>query len=376
MEMKEGAMSTTKWPTRHSLADATVSDTQLLRAWGQFLGRVPWQFFVTLTFRFEVGRAPAVREAQQFCTHVGQATRSPVAWLLAPERHRSGSWHVHVLLVGVPGEIVGPVAMWRQRNGRVDVREVTDGTLIVIYATKSAALLGDVVVSDTLARYRKQLGDSTTVALYPADEELTQGTDASPDAPQHLEPMVRPPVRVPLENALVRSVDATIPHISEARQVVPEEPAFGRHGDMTPKKPERQAQALHGVNRTALCRGCGRAFEPARATQRHCKPSCRVLACRRRTANNVRDLLASGIGAGHVEPDVMPDEEPTEPRGTEIIIPGEENINPQVKVHVGDDVDVGDREQTSGGTDHEAGVDGDEHAAIDGGRIGRGRWRR
>ena len=33
---------------------------------------------------------------------------------------------------------------------------------------------------------------------------------------------------------------------------------------------------------TAICGGCGQAFEPRRRNQRHCRPACRVLAHARR----------------------------------------------------------------------------------------------
>jgi hypothetical protein len=76
---------------------------------------------------------------------------------------------------------------------------------------------------------------------------------------------------------------------------------------MTGSALDRGRQALPGVNRPSLCKGCGQPFTPLRATQRHCKPSCRVLACRRRKADRAGDLLASGVAAGHVEPEVMPE---------------------------------------------------------------------
>jgi hypothetical protein len=69
---------------------------------------------------------------------------------------------------------------------------------------------------------------------------------------------------------------------------------------------DRPTQALPGVNEGPICEGCGRPFRPVRTTQRHCRPSCRVLACRRRKAmSGSANLLSSGISAGHVEPDVM-----------------------------------------------------------------------
>ena len=73
-------------------------------------------------------------------------------------------------------------------------------------------------------------------------------------------------------------------------------------------RPDRPPQAVQGVNRRVFCKGCQQPFMPVRATQQHCKPSCRVLAYRRRKGDKTADLLASGIAAGHVEPDVSSDE--------------------------------------------------------------------
>jgi hypothetical protein len=69
---------------------------------------------------------------------------------------------------------------------------------------------------------------------------------------------------------------------------------------------DRATQALPGVNSGVVCQGCGRAFTPDRATQRHCRAGCRILSYRKRKEEpSLVDLLASGIGAGHVDPEVV-----------------------------------------------------------------------
>lgn len=45
---------------------------------------------------------------------------------------------------------------------------------------------------------------------------------------------------------------------------------------------EPASQALQGVTPTTPCLGCGRHFVSTRQSQRHCRPSCRVTALRRR----------------------------------------------------------------------------------------------
>ena len=78
-------------------------------------------------------------------------------------------------------------------------------------------------------------------------------------------------------------------------------------GVIAAQRPELAPKALQGVNASRLCPGCGGTFQPTRRDQRHCRPGCRVLALRNRERSSALDLLAQGIAAGHVEPDVMPD---------------------------------------------------------------------
>ena len=52
------------------------------------------------------------------------------------------------------------------RNGRVHVQRVDDTKKAVLYTTKDAALSGDMVLSDTMSRYRNRLTDRPRVALY------------------------------------------------------------------------------------------------------------------------------------------------------------------------------------------------------------------
>ena len=59
--------------------------------------------------------------------------------------------------------------MWRQRNGFIHVTRVDTARGAVLYATKEAARLGDVELSDTLIRYRTRVSDRLCVALYAED---------------------------------------------------------------------------------------------------------------------------------------------------------------------------------------------------------------
>lgn len=166
-------MQTTYWPFEVSATQCRVRGDALPRAWADFLGRVPWQLFVTLTF--DPKRWPSVdqrltrKEAMWWCQQVGRLLRRPVAWLVAAEQGRGGRWHAHVLLVGI-GDGLGkaPEAMWQQRCGQIDVRPVRGGARAVVYTTKSAALTGEVELSDTLSRYRSAGKEQAWVDLYPS----------------------------------------------------------------------------------------------------------------------------------------------------------------------------------------------------------------
>jgi len=177
-------MRTTRFPESPTLQNwsnrVRVKGAMLRLAWVEFVGHIPWDLFVTLTFDekrvFPVGRIRAGREAFKWCGHIGWALRRPVGWLIALERGASGQWHAHVLLVGVRHDISALATMWELRNGRVDVRPVTNGTGVVLYSTKEAAFSGEVVLSDTLTLYRDQRTDRSRVVLYPlVDEEHRQG---------------------------------------------------------------------------------------------------------------------------------------------------------------------------------------------------------
>jgi uncharacterized OB-fold protein len=63
---------------------------------------------------------------------------------------------------------------------------------------------------------------------------------------------------------------------------------------------DRRVAALAGVK--ARCPGCGVMFVPVRATQRHCRPSCRVAAFEQRRQPTV-DLFTACADA--IEPDVV-----------------------------------------------------------------------
>lgn len=163
------------WPFEISATQCKVRGDALPRAWEIFLGHLAWQLLVTLTFdpsRWpSVERSLASKEATWWCQQVARLVRRPVAWLVTTEQGRCGRWHAHVLLIGLPDGLgEAPEAMWRQRNGRIDVKSVNKANGAVLYTTKSAALVGEVELSDTLRRYTKISVEIPRVRLHPCDE--------------------------------------------------------------------------------------------------------------------------------------------------------------------------------------------------------------
>lgn len=149
--------------------------TVLAQAWAELMGRMPWEHFVTLTFDpkrvYPVTQHVASTEAFWWCSQTAHVSRSRLGWLYATERTPSGTHHVHVLLIGI-GDSLGaaPVAMWRQRNGFIDARPVSEQIGAVLYTTKEAATTGEVVFSDTLHSLltTHRAGDrQRTVKLHP-----------------------------------------------------------------------------------------------------------------------------------------------------------------------------------------------------------------
>lgn len=110
----------------------------------------------------------ASREAFQWCNLIAYMRRKPVAWVYATERGTSGLWHAHALVTGVGGlPPECPTTIWQERNGRADIARVYDQPGVTLYATKAAALGGEIIFADTLPHYREHLGTEVSVPLFP-----------------------------------------------------------------------------------------------------------------------------------------------------------------------------------------------------------------
>ena len=171
------------WPGRVA-AQAKLAGARLREAWAEVVGQIPWQWFLTLSFDlkrvFSVSRATVEHEATWFNNLVCKILRLPVGWVCAVERGRGGLLHAHVLMTADRLHWSPEPAQhaWRARNGRIDLRRVTDQAGIALYTTKTAAEAGTIVLSDTLPRYRRLIGSGLFVPLWlGASEAGVKGKD-------------------------------------------------------------------------------------------------------------------------------------------------------------------------------------------------------
>jgi hypothetical protein len=142
----------------------------LVRAWGDYLGRIPWQFSATLTFDpmrvFPVSRDMASEEAFWWLCLVACLCRRPVGWAYVVERSRNGLWHAHALMVGAGRPNRRTLeGVWRMRNGYAVIKSVHSVKRVSLYTTKQATD-GEVVLSDTMTLTRfKTLASDIVVPL-------------------------------------------------------------------------------------------------------------------------------------------------------------------------------------------------------------------
>jgi hypothetical protein len=95
-----------------------VGRAELERSYVRFLARWPWDYFVTLTFRNEVGPATADRRFRRFIARIEDIHGGAVQWVKAQTLQRwRGVPHVHALLLGAGGLESMMMIKWWGRNG-------------------------------------------------------------------------------------------------------------------------------------------------------------------------------------------------------------------------------------------------------------------
>jgi hypothetical protein len=131
--------------------------SHLAEAWGEFLGRFPWDWFCTLTFRDPVPSFTAHRRFEYFARDLERAAGQPIAWFRGDEYGpRGGRLHIHALIANVANlDRFTWMARWENRNGyaRIFIFDPTQGAAYYCakYVTKQ---FGDWDLSNDLEAFK------------------------------------------------------------------------------------------------------------------------------------------------------------------------------------------------------------------------------
>ncbi len=143
---------------------AKLHPTRLLReAWGDFVARWPWEWFVTLTFTDDTHPERALKLFCLWCSKINRVIygrrwnkREPfgVAWLVAVEYQKLGRVHLHALLAGV-GDIRRLTWMdnWEELDdvaGFARIKPVENQIAASRYVSKYVAKGGEISFSKNL----------------------------------------------------------------------------------------------------------------------------------------------------------------------------------------------------------------------------------
>lgn len=149
-----GPVIGTRWQNRTRLNARRVRD-----GWGSFLERVEWNMSATLTVdprKADVSENMVSREVFAWCGDVGRLSRRPVGWAYVVEAGGGGRLHAHALLIGADdGCWRVAEGMWAARNGMHKLTPVFDVRGAVDYMCKAIGVNGEIVLADTIGRYRK-----------------------------------------------------------------------------------------------------------------------------------------------------------------------------------------------------------------------------
>lgn len=134
--------------------------------WATLMGRVHWDWFVTLTNRDGVSNHVLEKAFGVFIQRLGRQVAgrrwynrdpTPFLWARAFE-HGSGSGaHVHCLIASnvkpnARHELIAATKHWRYRVGHVDVERVHDNAGVIAYLTKGIGRGADLYVSPGLPK--------------------------------------------------------------------------------------------------------------------------------------------------------------------------------------------------------------------------------
>ena len=112
-------------------------ESQLRRAWVDFLLRYEWSHTFDVTSRFSLTQARLKAEFTKTLRYLTRASQGPVRAFLALEKTTSGHYHGHAMIAGTERLSVGRIQRaWRAGYSRV--RRVHTVRAAATYATKWA----------------------------------------------------------------------------------------------------------------------------------------------------------------------------------------------------------------------------------------------
>lgn len=134
------------------------------QSWATFIGRVHWDWFITLTNRDGVSSHVLEKAFGVFVQRLGRQIAGrrwykrdpmPFLWARALELGSGPDAHVHCVIASnaetiARNELIAATRLWRCRVGHIDIRRVNDNAGVIAYLTKGIGRGADLYVSPGL----------------------------------------------------------------------------------------------------------------------------------------------------------------------------------------------------------------------------------
>jgi hypothetical protein len=156
-------------PLGSLVSDPSPSEVaRVVEAWAGFLGRVDWQWFVTLTFRGNPHPESALKKVKVWCSKLSQhlfgrrwyRRSRGVRWVCAVERTRQGIVHCH-LLVSADGLVTARRLSWKDEwerlgGGFARVEQPSSAPRAAAYCAKYICKGGELVLGGNWSREQQR----------------------------------------------------------------------------------------------------------------------------------------------------------------------------------------------------------------------------
>lgn len=158
-------------------------------AMAELLVTIPWQVYLTWTFRHSIGPDGALREILRWLSFLSWSFAHKLGWMVGLEHDLGAEWcHGHGLALALGDDLADTVKLyqgkpheravpllepfwfaWHRRHGRGKF-ELIDGRAghgVSFYCSKYAAKRGDVVFSTGLEAFRGAVSPASPVMMFP-----------------------------------------------------------------------------------------------------------------------------------------------------------------------------------------------------------------